>query len=417
MTLPGRHVALGLAVVLLGGPAVAARVVDPGTGEGGRDVPSDSWVFDGTAFPRPGRLDLAAGSTPLVVGNRDPLRQPFDTRDVFNMPLSSSARYADADEPAAAYWTRVRAGLVNHRNGWSVEVVRTTVDDPIRTFTRADAPDAADSTSTGTSTGTTTDRGRTIALHVPDDFTPPRGSGGRADGATVLVQPDGTLVDLYRPVRNDDGHWTASRWVRHQARGTGVLTGVRAAGVSYAEGLIRAWELEAVGDGRLDRFEHRLAISIPARAMKPAPEPSDGYVTYDGTGAGRDPVAVWPANTQDDQTNPALEYRGDVPMGTTVAIPRDVDVEELGRELDVADDPWAMATLRTLQTFGGVVTDASETHALYAEPSADTGHVDGVERAWTDVFEHLRPVRGITPAQPGGGPAPYLWDLAPSIAR
>jgi hypothetical protein len=295
------------------------------------------------------------------------------------------------------------------------------VDDPIRRFTHVDAAGNSGTSGTSDPDGTTdddgTDPGRWIDLHVPDGFTPPRGSGGRADGATVLVQPDGTLVDLYRPVRGDNGDWTASRWVRHEARGTGVLTGVRAAGISYAEGLIRAWELEAVRDGRLDRFEHRLAISIPARAMKPAPEPSDGYVTYDGTGEGRDPVAVWPANTQDDQTNPALEYRGDVPMGTTVAIPRDVDVEELGRELDVADDPWAMATLRTLQTFGGVVTDASDTHALYAEPSADTEQVAGVERAWTDVFEHLRPVLGITPAQPAGGPAPYLWGLAPSVAR
>ncbi len=63
MTPPGRHVALGVALVLLGGPAVVARAVDPAPDDGARDVRSDAWVFDGTAFPRPGRLDLAAGSS------------------------------------------------------------------------------------------------------------------------------------------------------------------------------------------------------------------------------------------------------------------------------------------------------------------------------------------------------------------
>ena len=75
-----------------------------------------------------------------------------------------------------------------------------------------------------------------------------------------------------------------------------------------------------------------------------------------------------------------------------------------------------MATLRTLQTFGGVVTDASDSHALYVEPSADPVAVEGVARAWTAALRLLRPVRDVTPLQPAGGPPPYLWRLAPSVA-
>lgn len=402
MTPPASPVALAVVAALVGGPLLWSRTLDPAAGSGDGVPPrAEHWVWDGTAFPRPWRVDTVDDAWPVVVGDRDPFRQPFDSRDPFNLPLSAAATYADPSEPAARYWAGVRGGLVNHRNGWSVAMVRTTLDDPVRTVVDTDAaPD---------------DPRRTVDLHVPDDFTPPEGSGGRVDGATVLAQPDGTLVDLYRPQRQPDGGWTAQRWERHDPRGTGTLTGVRAAGVSYAAGLIRNWELGDVGAGRRDRFEHRLAISIPAAAMDPAPEPSDGWVTHDGSGEGRRPVAVWPANTRDDQSNPALEYRGDVPIGTTVAVPRDVDVEALGASLGLTEDKWAMATLRTLQTFGGVITDASDSHALYAEPTADPAGVAGVTRGWRAAIGHLLPVRDVTPLQPGGGPPPYLWRLAPTL--
>ena len=274
-------------------------------------------MHDGTAFPRPGRLDVAAGSLPHVVGARDPFLRPFDSRDAFNMPLSTTARYADATDPVAEHWTGVRRGVVNHRNGWSVEMVRTTIEDPVQRFTNpAVEPGHPD---------------HAIDLHVPDDYTPPEGSRGRADGATVLAQPDGTLVDLFRPVRAPDGAWTASRWERHDARGTGAAD--RRAGRGRQ---LRRRAHPGVGapggrDRGLDRFEHRLAISMPPTAMKLAPEPGDGYLTHDGSGERRRTVAVWPANTQDDQTRELLRYRGDVPMGATLALPPEVDVERWRR--------------------------------------------------------------------------------------
>ena len=80
----------------------------------------------------------------------------------------------------------------------------------------------------------------TIQWHVPSNAVPATGT----DGHLHIVSPDKTeILETWQAVKNDETHYTASRWERGSLLGDGLGpdNGTRAYGGSAIGGLIRKW--------------------------------------------------------------------------------------------------------------------------------------------------------------------------------
>ena len=100
----------------------------------------------------------------------------------------------------------------------------------------------------------------------------------------------------------------------------------------------------------------------PSRCPRACCATPAGPPGYDANGYGTALGYVWPA-TEQDYDSP-WTYGGALPMGSLVAIPRSVDITQLGL------NPQTLAIARALQDYGGYIVDRAGdgTVALYAEP-------------------------------------------------
>lgn len=201
-------------------------------------------------------------------------------------------------------------------------------------------------------------------VRVPAEAEPARPRSPDSDGHLHIIDPTGSFVDeMWRARRRPDGSLSAEAYHRNELRGPGVgKGGVRAYGGSAIAGLIRRGELAA-------DIRHALAVALPRRLQKRGP--------------------VWPATAEDDGAE--KDYRGPVPMGQRLVLPRDLDTSklELGRE--------GRALLRALQEYGAYDVDSADDMSLYAEPAAEPEL--GTARAdWAKLRPLLRCVR--PPRQP-----------------
>lgn len=222
-------------------------------------------------------------------------------------------------------------------------------------------------------------------MRIPIGTTPPAGT----DRNTAVMGPDGTGWELFKFTRVSDTVWTSTYVVSVDFRGTGLTSGITAAGISTVGGLIRKWELDAGYIG------HIIAGSLHQSLLDPTPTAADGQLAYQGG----IPVGVWPARQRDNQTVNA--YYGDpgVPIGSVFAIPWSVDVEAL----PITDKSKVVA--RALQQYGWLVRDRSDYTTIYMEPSIPSGDEALVKPDWqTVLIPLLRRVRGITAANPAGLP-------------
>lgn len=207
-------------------------------------------------------------------------------------------------------------------------------------------------------------------IRVPAGAEPARPRSSDSDGHLHIIDPTGSFVDeMWRARRRPDGSLVAEAYHRNDLHGPGVgKGGARAYGGSAIAGLIRHGELHA-------GIRHALAVALPRRLQKRGP--------------------VWPATAEDDGSE--KDYRGPVPMGQRLAVPRDLDVSRL--ELG----PEGRALLRALQEYGAYDVDSSDDMSLYAEPSAETEL--GTARAdWAKLRPFLRCVRPSRQPQKVGAP-------------
>lgn len=312
--------------------------------------------------PRADRPTQTPPDTTSVPPVRDPAQWPFASTSPWNTPLGSGARFDNSADPCSASLTTETVTPTVNAVFWSITVAQTTDSDPLTTLSVRGIPQTE--------------------IHSPTDARPsdPQVEQG-GDAALLVIDPARSYVDELWRTRRVVGGWDALRHVRNDLRGSGVGDGgIRAYGGSALGGLIRRSELQA------GHIPHPLALALTRSQLL------QGF--------------VWPASSE-DTSDPANPYRGAVPMGMLVAIPPLVNLAAL----DLT--PQGLAIARALQDYGAYVVDASETLALYAEPSAE----DLADIARTDLPQIrglLRCVVNNGPDNVGGGGIPRR-PLAPPL--
>lgn len=291
----------------------------------------------------------AAGST----GPRNAALHPFASSSVWNSAIGSGAKFAARTE------SRTRSFLsgkpVVNRTSWSIAVERARSTDPMAKLTGIRNKQSWN-------------------IRIPVGTMPTGGS----DGHVTIIAPDGvTAYDAYKLRKISNTHYTAALVVITDLRTSGLVSGVRAAGVPAIAGLIRAHELESA------RIPHALAVAVPGSMLK------RGH--------------VWPANRQD--TN-ASSYTGSVPMGTLLAIPGSVDLGKLGLGRE------GMALAKALQNYGAYVVDRSGMVSLYCELDCDGAKTKSMSTDWKKLYPLMRAVTNNGPGSVGGGGAPRVADPA-----
>jgi hypothetical protein len=284
-------------------------------------------------------------------------KAPFASSSPWNTPADPSRQL----EPASGAMTSTlrRGGITSWMNieRYSHPVFEASESDPVVTIT--DSGHQAD-----WAPGWTTH----VEWKVPVSALPSEGT----DGHLHIVSPDGTKV-LETFVWKWTGPTSASVARMHvvdlEGSGIGPFNGTRAYGGSAIGGLIRTWEVDPSDPDYVDGvIRHALAIALPPSMLKY----TGGLANYDAQGYGTAKGYVWPA-TEQDWCSPGC-YKGPIPMGSYLAIPKGVDIDSLGLS------PQARAIAQALQDYGAYVTDVvgEGTVAFYAEPS--------VPDAWSNTI-------------------------------
>jgi hypothetical protein len=196
-----------------------------------------------------------------------------------------------------------------------------------------------------------------VTAHVPATAVPAAGT----DSNMAIIQPDGTTVDIWT------AKWTNATTIASgrvnqtslSGSGFGPQAGIRASGANTLGGLIRIEDITAGVIG------HALAMAVPSPMLY-----WDGvshYADYTPDGYGTVKGYVPPA-TEEDYTA-EYAYKGVVPMGSRVVLPRSVSIDSLG--LNASERMIAVA----LQEYGAYILDSTGTGgsiSFYAETAVNT---------------------------------------------
>lgn len=290
-------------------------------------------------------------------GTRDPWLQPFAATSEWNTPIGSGAKFAPPDAPISR---DVQAGgAIINAGVWSHPLYLAKPDDPV--------VDIFDH-----------ENNRHFLARVPVDARP----DPKADGHMYVVDPTKhTVMEMYATKRTPEGNITTGRAFKVDLYGSGMhmtdgkFPGIRAMDASGMGGLIRAWELTK------GRIGHVVTFLLPPPRLKHGP--------------------VWPSSREDYWG--FRDYKGNVPIGTLIAIPPDIDIGSLG--LSHGGEILA----RALQDYGAYCDDSSGFAGitLSAEGAAeDLPELAEMRADFPKLHELLLPVTNNTKATPGGGGKP-----------
>jgi hypothetical protein len=311
-----------------------------------------------------GVASAACGSTPT----RDATLWPFTSNSPWNMPLGSGAQF----EVSTALCTNDVAGT-----GMSAYINASSFSHPVFRANSSDPLVGIFQRKTGQQLAT---------IRSPAGATPsrPLPSSGWWDGHLHIIDSPGRYVhEMWRAERRNDGGWNVDYYVRNDLYGAGIANGgTRAYGGSAIGGLIRSGELT-------NGIPHPVAFALPQWRQR------RGW--------------VWPATTEDGGGNNS--YSGNVPMGTLVAIPGNIDLTQFSPPLS----PQGLVIAQALQDYGAYDVDSSGgDFILYVETNA-AGELNA--QAIEDL-KRLRPLlRCVTNNRSdniGGGGTPRA-PLAPPL--
>ncbi len=224
----------------------------------------------------------------------------------------------------------------------------------------------------------------TSSLHLPATACP----SPDTDALLSVFQPNGTVLDAVNAVVTSDGAIVASMasFVDGRGEGTGQANGRRASMIPSFAGLIRNGEIAG------GRIPHALAALAPASLLTTA--------------------AVWPALAFDRDAG----YSGTLPMGTLLAIPPGVDIQQLPLS------PQGRVIARAAQDYGIYLVDRGGGGlTLLAELGNTELRWDETATTppwWRDlelIRNTLEEVTNNSPATPGGGGTPRVAP-APDFA-
>ncbi len=297
---------------------------------------------------------------PTTTSERDPYRWPFSSTSPWNTAIGSGAQYSSSGaaitknllDPAVTPW--INAARYSH------PFLRSTSSDPVVAvnWRYAVFPPY--------NNGTT-------SYKIPADARPAAG----VDAHLHILDPDGRTVRETFQMAGSGSTRTAFKYAEFDLYGSGlgnapgVNSGSRAYGGSAVGGLVRGWELAA------GSIQHALALTLTNDQLR------SGY--------------VWPATSQD--SGGTTDYAGEVPMGSLVAIPASVNINNLG----LSTSGRVMA--RALQDYGAYVVDRGSAFTFYAEPSAESALSD-IRQDMAKLRAALRVVLNNTPGSVGGGGTP-----------
>ncbi|MCW8130182.1 MAG: FecR domain-containing protein [Planctomycetota bacterium] len=316
--------------------------------------------------------DVAPGVTLAAQKStgRDPALWPFDARSPWNVPLGSNAAYADETSPGLDLGN----GVLTQCAEWTHPVYLAAAGDPeVRLIQN--------------STGKEIFRLRAPAGAKPD-------SGG---GGLIVIDPQRRYaLEMNQAFWRGDGNLQAAFASRVDLRGCGVYSepnGGRVFGGSALGGLIRKGEL-ARG------IPHALALSVTHKALNANAPGGKAF--------------VWPAC--DTMSNPQGRYgsAGNVYMGTLLAIPPDVKLEDLG----VGTSGPAYEAAKALQDYGAYVvetfTASRKSVFLFAESACAPELPADFDAKLQKAIQALKVVTNNGPDAVGGGGTPRR-PLAPSF--
>ncbi len=202
-----------------------------------------------------------------------------------------------------------------------------------------------------------------------------------SDGLLAVFQPDGWVLDIYAGVVLSGGEvvGTMASWIDARGDGTGWWNGRRASMLPSFAGLIRKGE---IANGRIP---HALAMQLPRQLLKRE--------------------AVWPAYAFDRDSG----YSGTVPMGSLLAIPPSVDIDQLGLSAN------GRVIARAAQDYGIYVVDrggkGSTILAEYGDPDIQWSARANEPAWWKDleiIRDQLQRVTNNSSSNRGGGGTPRV---------
>ncbi len=298
---------------------------------------------------------------------RDPAYWPFDANSPWNMPIGSEAKFEPMSSPE---WTTAQKyGFIINSTEYTIPVYVATGSDPVRKVYRTDS---------------VINFNAPFEQRVPDAAAPSPGSDAQL---SLIDETHNYVTEMIWAKRRSDGGIEAPFPNKIDLRGPGVFKdyhGSCAYGGSCTAGLIRKGELK-------NGIRHALRIAItPTVVNKNAP----GGKPY-----------VWPASSADDGDGRSYTGTGNMYMGSLLAIPPNVNIQE------IAGPPGTplYELAKALQDYGAYVADTGYLN-LYAEPTAN----DEVQTLLynTTVPKYLQVVVNNGSDRVGGGGTPRR-PLAP----
>lgn len=216
---------------------------------------------------------------------------------------------------------------------------------------------------------------------------PPGSCASRdTDALMTFIQPDGWALETYATVTVRNGPVISGNTASYydvKGDGTGWWNGRRASMLPALGGLIRKGE---IANGVIP---HALAATVSPKVLKEQ--------------------AVWPAYAFDTNDH-YLNCKDCLPMGSLLAIPRDVNLDSLGLS------PAGLVVARAARDYGVYVVDTGGEGVTFQvefrNPDARALQLQDAKI----VERNLRRVVNNSKASPGGGGDP-IAPAAPPLAR
>lgn len=308
---------------------------------------------------------------------RDPWLWPFASDSPWNTPIGSGALYAPDDAPITLDvidgGNEIKAGKFSH------PIYLAAQGDPVRSIYDKENQ-------------------RTFHFPIPAAAKPdPKG-----DGHMYVVSPDRAMsMEMYRTKFDENQNIVTNRCFQVDLYGSGMqlkdgskFPGVRAMDASGMGGILRTWEIEA------QSIRHALTFLLNWSKLKHVEGRKPGW------------GGQWPSNRNDYWGH--RDYKGNVPIGTLIAIPASVDLEKLGL------NSHGLALARCLQDYGAYCDDSKNSFGIsFSAEGAAEGH-PGLQRMRLDlgrIHPYLRPVTNNEAATPGGGGTPRRPAAPPLMRR
>jgi hypothetical protein len=384
-------------------------------------LPGSRWLQDMQQIIRAlnvvsnnGPTSIGGGGTPLQplappLQTRDPLKQPFASTSIWNMPIGSNAQYVVASlsgNPGNNIWAPMP--------GVDAEKIFLTPDAPMTNLYFSDAGWSGRDRCSATNIRTPL-----LMVPMPMDYVVPNSTG---NNSAAFLMPDRRTVVQTQPLARCTGQAPTSMATvaNVDLYGTGITGSHGGSGLSAIGGSIRVGELRP---GTLEGPRHALKVAVfGAEALYRCTTRSDCYrwpaVTADSYAVGR-------YGSANNNRNAGMK------MGALLAIPYSTSIASLNLETAVAQQlAW------TLQNYGAYIVDDTNSPGFVldaesgpdgdksAEFKADWGF-DMLQKvanntAWRrdmqKLVQALYVVNNNTPTTIGGGGTPRQ-PLAPPLGQ